>query len=367
MPGAQYDVVVLGGGVAGLAAAIHIRQKSAASVLVVEMGDGCGERVGETVPPDILTPLHRLGLADVFRESGHLPCPGSVSAWGSDKLGFNDFILNPLGCAWHLNRRRFERMLLDRAVELGAMMTQRTRFAGSELRAGHILQLRRDAEEYQVEARWVLDATGATARFARGQGARQQVQDRLVAMACFAEVRTGSLSAQTFLEATRDGWWYAARLPENRVVTMLVTEAEDVQRLAAAGHALWKEQLRSTSLVGPRLAECSWEQGEYLHVPVVSSVLDPVEGPRWMAIGDAASSYDPIASQGIHKALVDAGDAAAHVVAELGFGARPRWSYASRVRDRFEDYLKNRAFLYGQEQRWPDAAFWSRRAMHSRT
>jgi len=128
MIAAGYDVLILGGGPAGLAAAIRIRQKSPASVLVVEAGDGSRERVGETVPPDILTLLHQLGLAESFRRSGHLPCPGGISSWGRAKPGFNDFILNPLGPAWHLDRRRFEQLLAGGAAGAGAQVVNETCF-----------------------------------------------------------------------------------------------------------------------------------------------------------------------------------------------------------------------------------------------
>ena len=359
----SYDVIVLGGGPAGLAIAIRIRQKSQASVLVVEAGDGCRERVGETVPPDILAQLNQLGLVESFLSSGHLPCPGSISLWGQAKPGFNDFILNPLGPAWHLNRQRFDQMLADQAISAGAELARQTRFVTADCNGdGYQALLRTRNGEYRAQARWIVDATGPHARFARQQGATQRVHDRLVAMACFSNLRAGSFSSQTILEATRRGWWYGARLPEDRILTMLVTEPEDVRRLAACGYSLWREELRSSSLLGPRVAACNLDEDKLLCLPVLSSILDPLEGERWLAIGDAASCYDPISSQGIYKALVDAGDAASHVVAALHFAEAAPWSYSNRVQDRFRDYLANRGYLYQLEQRWPGSTFWSRRA-----
>ena len=92
-------------------------------------------------------------------------------------------------------------------------------------------------------------------------------------------------------------------------------------------------------------------------------MLDRVEGDRWFAIGDAASVLDPIASQGIFKALADAADATDTIAAAAGRRAPPPWSYTERVATRFEDYLANRAHLYGLERRWADAPFWRQRAM----
>jgi flavin-dependent dehydrogenase len=363
MIAAGYDVLVLGGGPAGLAAALRIRQKSPASVLVVEACAGSRERVGETVPPDILPLLHQLGLAESFRRSGHLPCPGGISSWGRAKPGFNDFILNPLGPAWHLNRRRFEQLLAGAAVAAGAQMVNETRFVTAERNGGGFLALLRNRSgEYRTQARWMIDATGPNARFARQQGARQQVHDRLMAIACFFHLRAGVFSSQTILETSPRGWWYGARLPEDRILTMLVTEPGDVRQLIAGGYALWREELQATGLLGPRLAACELQEDKFLCLPVLSSFLDPLEGERWMAIGDAASCYDPISSQGIYKALADAADAASQVTGALRFAELPPWRYSHRVHHRFLDYLANRRYLYQLEQRWPGAVFWSRRA-----
>ena len=108
-----YDVVVLGGGPAGLATAISLRRQGDFSVLVADAGPPVRERAGESVPPDILTPLRRMGLADWFSAGGHTHCPGSVVVWGREQVGYNDHLLNPMGPAWRLNRNNFDKMLVS--------------------------------------------------------------------------------------------------------------------------------------------------------------------------------------------------------------------------------------------------------------
>ncbi len=302
-----------------MAVAIQVRRRSPASVLVVEAGDSSQERIGGTVPPDILLPLHRLGLGSRFREAGHLPCPGSMSSWGREKVGHNDFILNPMGPAWHLNRSCFEAMLADEAIQAGATLVKKTRFVGAERtsRGYEVLLRHRSKGEYQTHAEWIIDATGPNARFARWHGAKRRNHDRMMAVARFTSLRSGSFPSQTILEATREGWWYGARLPEDRLVTMFVADYEHGYRLRADGYAVWKEALRSTTLLGPLVDARDLKDEKFLCVPVLSSQLDRVEGERWLAIGDAASCYDPISSQGIYKALIDGVESGTRVAAAL--------------------------------------------------
>lgn len=317
------------------------------------------------MPPDILLALDCLGLTESFRTDGHSPCPGSVSVWGRNKPGHNDFILNPMGPAWHLDRPRFEAMLRARARDTGATLWTETRAVEAHGDAdGYMVTLRHRSQGIRgVHASWVLDATGSAAWFARRQGARRITHDRMVAIVRLAGIGAGTLTAQTLLEATADGWWYCARLPQDRLVTALVTDHCQARRCRLADYARWNELLAATTMLAPQLARCRLVRELFRTHPVTSAILDRVEAQRWLAIGDAAAALDPIAAQGIYKALADAADATEVIAAAAGRSAPPPWSYPQRVTARYEDYLANRAYLYGLERRWPDAPFWRQRAM----
>lgn len=356
----QCDVAVLGGGPAGLATAIELRQASELDVVVVEARDEPGERYGESLPPDIVIALDRLGVREAFRADGHLTCPGSVSLWGSERPGFNDFILNPLGPGWHISRSRFETMLRARAVQGGASLHANTRAVDAAPRGdGFDLTLQgADRRRSGLRASWVVDATGWRAWFARRQGAVRVDLDRKVAIVRFATVRSGSFTAQTVVESTPDGWWYAARLPGDQLTTVLLAAPSDARALLDRDHASWHEQLARTHLLAPRLANCALADERFRAWAVPSGILDRVRGGRWFAVGDAASAYDPIASRGIHTALADARDAATAILSDAAIARVPVRSFEQQVSERFREYRADRAQLYAQEQRWNDRPFW---------
>lgn len=358
------DVLVVGGGAAGLAAAIGLRA-AGLEVVVAEARAEPAERYGETLPPDVLLALDRLGLAGEFRAGGHLPCPGNVSVWGAARPGHNDFILNPLGPAWHIDRARFEAMLRDRATAAGAHVLTRTRASGlTPAASGGRFRVVLDAagERRVIFAKWMLDASGPRSWLARRMGARRRPHDRMVALVRLASIESGPLTAQTMVEAVPDGWWYCARLPGGRLVTALMTEPGRARELLRAGGARWRELLASTRLLAPALDGCALAGERLWGRPVVPAALDRVAGDRWLAIGDAACEMDPIAGRGIHSALSDAADATRTIAAAAGRTDPPEWAYADRVAARYEDQRATRAHLYGLERRWPEAAFWRARA-----
>lgn len=365
MTRAPYDVAVLGGGPAGCATAIGLRRRGVDRVLVVEAARPDRVRVGESIPPDSRAILDRLGVSARFLADGHEPCLGSCSAWGGAELGYNDFLFNPHGHGWHLDRSRFDASLAAGAAEAGADVLSGWEFKAADRAAAGIFELRLadgGREPRTVSARFVVDATGRGSRFARAMGARQLFHDRLTCVLAFLRRPSASrLTQLTMLEAVEYGWWYAARLPGERVAVAVASDPHVVRRAALHTRDGWLAGLAATEHLAGELGDCRLPRGRMTARTAPSFVLDRAAGADWLAVGDAAASCDPISAQGIHNALRDGLGAAGAVADRFDGDADALERHHESIATRFAGYLRERDFLYGLERRWAAAPFWARR------
>ncbi len=361
----RQDVVVIGAGPAGSATALRLAHHGIGRVLLANAGGFDGFRIGESIPPDTGLLLDELDLLPGFLAQHHERCLGSCSSWGDDALGYNDFVTNPYGNGWHLDRSRFDAFLAHQAAERGARLELGWRLEAAERRpaGGWRLTFQTSAGRIRrIGAGIVVDATGQRACFARLAGGRRQVADRLICIAGRFHLAAGAgLEKLTLLEARSYGWWYAARLAGGEAVVAVTTDPETCSRRTLRNPVSWLCHLAQTRHLGARLDGSAFHSGGVRAWPVSSFRLAPPHGDDWLAVGDAAGAYDPLTSQGIYKALaggLQAGDAIAR---RLAGEAADFAAYGESLARSWKEYLGLRSYLYTREARWPDQPFWQAR------
>jgi flavin-dependent dehydrogenase len=361
----RFDVVVVGAGPAGAATAIALARRGLTAAIVERMAEPVA-RVGETLPPDVRRWLEALGVWHSFEIGDHHPAVGNRSYWGTADAADRHFIATPYGTGWHIDRRRFETMLLDAAVAGGVAV-----FAGRQLQA---VSGDRDGWALRIPealtARFLVDASGRAATLARICGVERVSIDQLVGATTFFRPLDDSLchgtdphGAFTLVEATPDGWWYSAPLPQRRLVVACMTDADIAASAALRGIEGWLAAARRTRATRDRL-DCYAVDAAPRLASANTSRLSSVIGESWLAVGDAAVSFDPLSSQGIVTALECALGAAGAIAAHLSGDRSALRGYARRITARYRQYLVERAQYYGAERRWSTSPFWQRRQAH---
>jgi flavin-dependent dehydrogenase len=348
-----FDVVILGAGPAGCATALALRAQGIERVLIADRARPASFIPGESATPDIAAVLAALGLDPDLGRLGALPYFGNLSAWcGPPQLS----LFGRRGQGWHLDRTQFEEWLRRETVLRGAPIACPARL--------QTIARRGDGWDLEIEtigtvrARVVVDAAGRRAPFATRLGAKRHKLDDLVALAVrIPSAERNGLTGFSFVESFADGWWYTAPVPSGECVVMLMTDRDIAQSyrepetFVSAWHSAPELSRRippPQHRVRPRIFAAH------------GGHLDHGAGERWIAVGDALLSLDPLTSSGLSGAFND-GIAAADAIVGMLNGGDPSAAYSQRADVTLKRYQVGRAAYYGLERRWTTNSFWARR------
>ncbi|MFT5164112.1 MAG: flavin-dependent dehydrogenase [Alteromonadaceae bacterium] len=348
------DIAIVGAGVAGCTAAIALCPTH--KVILIDKQASPPPRVGECLPPAARRILQRLGLLGDFVKQAHLQSQGMQSSWGTDKLYTTDNLANPDGFGWHLDRQAFESYLREVAVQRGAQALWPAQLISSKYVDGlWVLQL---DDGRTIAAKWVIDAGGRNSSFVRQQGIGRTALDKQIS--CWTVMADSQPSRLGLLSACENGWWYSAGIPGNKRVIALQTDPDLIDLKTHKQRSAFLQLAQACPVISHLVGEGEFEPGKNESINVVaanSTRLDQVVGKQWVALGDAALSFDPLSSQGMFNAM-----AAAMQLAELFIaGQSIERHYELQTQRIWHHYINHRNGFYAQERRWQASPYWQRR------
>jgi flavin-dependent dehydrogenase len=355
-------VLIVGGGPAGLATALELAHQHIAA-MVVERSAYNDLRIGEHLTPPGVLRLRALDPAFPGPAGVHGESAGVTAYWGSETANHTDYFLHPGQHGLNLSRPRFDADLA-RAAESSGVTILRIASLKRAVRTNAVWQvdIDRDGSADQVTVSFIVDATGRLASFSRQQGARIHAHDRQVAVVAFQDcANEAHPNTRSIVEAAGNGWWYVAPINATRNMCMFVTDDDLLPRGAKQDlRAWWLDQLGQATFV-PREFRDLAHSRDFVTRSARSQCLDVPVGSGWLAVGDAAMAFDPLASQGIVKALDHGWQAATSIAAYLKGEHSSLEKFALQQRREYAVFQATRAQYFRLEQRWPRSAFWRRR------
>lgn len=356
----QADVIILGAGTAGATAALNLAAQH--RVLLLDHQATPSPRIGESLPPAARRLLRDMGLWESFVQQGHAPCYGNRSVWNG-RLAETDFLRDADGHGWHLDRQRFEIWLRDIAQTRGAALLAPASIQTPPIAdQGWLLQLQTANGPRPARSRILIDATGRASSLARKLGARRSRQDQLICGWCYGQDHAQAGDKLSHIEATEHGWWYSAALPNNRRVLAFHTDADLAQSKALRQPDWLSTAADQLPELGPRLRQAGFIADTPTNITAAHSAsLSPAAANNWLAIGDAALSFDPLSAQGLFNALYTGLAAAEATDRLLGGDTSAIADYSAEIGRIQAAYRQHLQAWYGEEQRWAEAEFWRRR------
>jgi len=313
------QVIVAGGGPAGATIARLLALRGWC-VTVVDPGMHRTDRL-EVLSPSSMPVLEDLGLAEILDDAAiSRSCLGIKRCWGGTKMVFDEFLRHPGGVGFVVDRSCLDTRLRELARTAGVTFVQGKVVGIVKKEKIFDVEIRTQGGKMLISADIAVDASGRSSAVARRLGARLLTTEHLIAERVFVERTADRPPEASWLDIENHdaNWSYTVSGPSGRKERWVIYRGED--------------RFRS---FGPQRTNAS------------AAHLSQAAGDCWLAVGDAASSFDPITSQGLVNALSTALVATGAILSSGGVTQAAASTYSNAVMATFNHSERGRTAVYG--------------------
>lgn len=355
----KYDIVIIGAGIAGCISAMYLYQNL--KIVVINKDLKTNEKIYETLVASSKRFFSELKIEDVLNNFSEIS--GTQSYWGSETAYFTDALKNPEGASILVEKNEFTQRLRQKLVEKKIEKITDTILQISKENDGWEIKLKNKT----IKTDFIIDASGRTNLIKKQLQISKENMDKLVGLHAILPEKLNL--DYSIIYPDNSGWFYFLPISEYKTYVSYFTDSD-----------LWnKKDLISSKLIFQKLQQINnqnkisftsdFKNIEFLKIKAShTSVLDKVVGTNWVAVGDAALTFDPLSSSGMYNALIMSkfiSEALKNLkqakYSNSEFGEQV-YQFYKRI---WDHYTKDYELFYGSEMRFPNAEFWKRRSFNT--
>lgn len=352
-PRCCYDVVVIGAGPSGAVASSILSEKGY-RVLVLEKQHFPRFSIGESLLPQCMEILESAGMLQAVVEAGFQYKNGAAFSANEDDsfFDFRDKFSPGWGTTYQVQRAQFDKVLADCAAEKGA-----------EIRYGHDVISYKDVgdqvqldvisedDAYQVEAKFILDASGFGRVLPRLLGLEKEstlsprvslfthIEDRIN----HSEYDRDKILISVCPENNKI-WYWLIPFSDGRASIGVILPRDVYEQNQTSNHDLLRQYIAKTTAMNAFLSNAKFDT-DVRKMDGYSCDVTRLYGDKFALLGNAGEFLDPVFSSGVTIALKSA-DLATHVLDKQLKGLPVDWDteYAQPLKQGVDTF---RAFVDG--------------------
>lgn len=319
----NYDVVIMGGGLAGSLTAINIiKHNPQARIAIIEQSSHFPKKVGESTSDITAIFMRRFGLNDILdkqiQKTGlRFFFNDETNEDLSRSSNYSSPSTKSIANGFQFNRGSFDEALLKKAKESGVDIFRPwkvVQWAYSEFQSS--VEIHSEAEKKQISCRWLVDACGRQALVAKKM-AWHKIYDSHPTASSWAHF--SGLKRIDELDNDTSNWWnkrcignrqfatthflntgywvWHIPLHDNTVSLGIVYDKRIINKEEAHPRDYFFKFLKSHPTLKHIVKDATWEN--YRHLPHLPYTSDHIVQPGLALVGDAAGFVDPLFSPGM--------------------------------------------------------------------
>ena len=315
----KYDVIIIGGGPAGSTAATLLA-RGGLKCIVFEKENFPRPHVGESLLPFCYDLLKELGVLELVQaNSVNKPGARFLDSKGKQYSNycFANHIKGPSAISSHVNRAKFDKILLDHSRQEGAEVKEGTKVKSVDINESEVtVSIEQNGTKDTYKGAFLIDASGQHSFMANRMKEKKKIEN-LDRTAFSAHWEGGNLidgleegiQQIVYVGGEKQGWIWCIPLPDDRLSVGVVLNSGYVKskKIELANSDNWKKELYTSEmhnlpyiqkiLANAQLASPVNISGNY------SYKVDKKYGERFALVGDSGTFIDPIFATGVFLAM----------------------------------------------------------------